>query len=501
MILRPQTGDFLVIGRHTGRVIVGVGFLMLPPLLVALLGGEWNPAIDFLIGVGACLAVGFALESACRVARAPSWTHGMVIAAVSWLAAMALGAVPGWLSGHYGSYLDACFDAMSGLTTTGLFLLQDLDHASAGLNTWRHLLNWAGGQGIIVVALAFLSSSRGAGAYTLYVGEAKEERLLPSVVATARAIWFVSFAWMALGTFALIAAGLAIGLAPHRALLHGLWVFMGGWSTGGFAPMSANLLYYHSALYEMIAIGICIVGSFNFALHWAVWTGNRAELRRNVELVSFAVTMALALLLVAAGLARLGVYPDATALFRKVFFQVASGHTTTGFGTVYARAFVTQWGPLAMLGLTLAMAIGASSCSTAGGIKGLRVGVLAAALLQEARRLISPERAVVAQRFHHLGPRHLTDAVVRSAALVALWYVATYAIGTVAGVWYGADIASALFEAVSAGSNTGLSCGLTGPALPAGLKIVYILEMWVGRLEFMGVIALFGFAAALARGK
>jgi trk system potassium uptake protein TrkH len=306
---------------------------------------------------------------------------------------------------------------------------------------------------------------------------------------------------MALGTCALLAAGLAIGLAPQRALLHGLWVFMGGWSTGGFAPMAANVLYYHSALYEMIAIGICIVGSFNFALHWAVWTGNRAELRRNVELVSFAVTMTLALLLVAAGLARLGVYPDATALFRKVFFQVASGHTTTGFGTIYARTFVAQWGPLAMLGVTLAMAIGASACSTAGGIKGLRVGVLVAALLQEARRLISPERAVVAQRFHHLGQRHLTDAAVRSAALVALWYVTTYAIGTVAGVWYGADIASALFEAVSAGSNTGLSCGLTAPTLPAGLKIVYILEMWVGRLEFMGVIALFGFIAALARGK
>jgi len=501
VILRPRTDDFLVIGHHTGRIIAGVGLLMLPPLLIALLSREWNPASDFLIGVGACLTTGFALELACRGARAPSWTHGMVIAAVSWLAAMALGAVPGWLSGHYGSYLDACFDTMSGMTTTGLFLLQDLDHASTGLNTWRHLLSWAGGQGIIVVALAFLSSGSGAGAYTLYAGEAREERLLPSVVATARAIWFVSLAWMALGIIALLAAGVAIGLAPQRALLHAIWVFMGAWSTGGFAPMAANLLYYHSALYEMIAISICVVGSFNFALHWAVWTGNRAELRRNVELVSFAVTMTLALLLVTAGLARLGVYPDAAALFRKVFFQVASGHTTTGFGTVYARALFTQWGPLAMLGLTLAMAIGASACSTAGGIKGLRVGVLAAALLQEARRLISPERAAVAQRFHHLGGRHLTDAVVRSVALVTLLYLATYACGTVAGVWYGADTSAALFEAVSAGSNTGLSCGLTGPAMPAGLKIVYILEMWVGRLEFMGVITLLGFAAALVRGK
>jgi trk system potassium uptake protein TrkH len=276
---------------------------------------------------------------------------------------------------------------------------------------------------------------------------------------------------------------------------------MGGWSTGGFAPMSANLLYYHSAGYELFAIAICIIGSFNFALHWAVWTGNRAEARRNVELVSFAVTMTLALLAVTAALVRLGIYTDSAALFRKVFFQVASGHTTTGFSTVYARTFVRQWGPLAMLGITIAMAIGGSTCSTAGGIKGLRVGVLAAALLQEARRLVSPERAVVVQRIHHLGQRQLTDGLVRSAALIALCYAATYAAGTLAGVWHGAGRSEAAFEAVSAGSNTGLSCGLTDPTMPAGLKIVYLLEMWVGRLEFTSVFALLGFGAAIVRGR
>ena len=500
MILRPRVEDFRVIGFHSGRILAGVGLLMLAPLAVSLLSREWNPAVDFLVAIGACLVAGLGLQALCHGAREPSWTHGMVIASSSWLAAMALAALPGWLSGHCGSYLDACFDAMSGLTTTGLYLLQDLDHASAGLNTWRHLLSWAGGQGIIVVALAFISGG-GGGAYPLYVGEAKDERLLPSVVSTARAIWFVSLLWLAAGVAVLFAGGLAIGLAPHRALLHGLWVFMGGWSTGGFAPMSANLLYYHSAGYELFAIAICIIGSFNFALHWAVWTGNRAEIRRNVELVSFAVTMTLALLVVTAALVRLGIYPDTAALFRKVFFQVASGHTTTGFSTVYARTFVRQWGPLAMLGITIAMAIGASACSTAGGVKGLRVGVLAAALLQEARRLVSPDRAVVVQRVHHLGPRPLTEGLVRSAALIALCYAATYAAGTLAGVWHGAGLSEAAFEAVSAGSNTGLSCGLTDPAMPARLKVVYLLEMWVGRLEFMSVFALLGFAAAVVRGR
>ena len=95
----------------------------------------------------------------------------------------------------------------------------------------------------------------------------------------------------------------------------------------------------------------------------------------------------------------------------------------------------------------------------------------------------------------------LDESTVASAMLVVICYVAVYALGTLAGVLCGYPLIEALFDAVSAGSNSGLSCGITSPAMPTFLKVVYILEMWVGRLEFMGVIALFGFAAALARGK
>src|SRR5512140_1410289 len=182
-----------------------------------------------------------------------SWSHGLVVASFSWLVAMALGALPHWLSGHFGSFLDAMFDVMSGYTTTGMFLLQDLDHVSNGLNMWRHLLTYAGGQGIVVIALTFLFKGT-AGAYKVYVGEGKDERLLPNVVQTARAIWLVSLTYLVVGTVALFAAGWFLGQGPVRAFLHGLWVFMGAWSTGGFAPQSYNTMWYHSLLYEVVAI-------------------------------------------------------------------------------------------------------------------------------------------------------------------------------------------------------------------------------------------------------
>jgi trk system potassium uptake protein TrkH len=500
MIVRPRLTDFKVIGLYCGKIIIGVGLLMIVPLIVSLAFGEWNAAIDFLVGIAVCLVIGLFTEVFCQTTRDLTWAHGLVVASFSWILATAVGAIPHWLSGHFGSYIDAMFDIMSGYTTTGLFLLQDLDHVSNGLNMWRHLLTYAGGQGIIVIALTFLIRGT-AGAYKIYVGEGKDERLLPNVIQTARAIWLISLTYLVVGSAALWAVGMNLGQSPVRAFFHAIWVFMGAWSTGGFAPQSYNILYYHSLIYEIIAIAICIIGSFNFALHWAIWTGKKSEIRKNIEIISFFVTMTVAMLITTAGLTKLGVYPDVVSVFRKMFFQVASGHTTTGFSTVYSRTFVVQWGALAMLGITLAMAIGASACSTAGGIKGIRVGLIFKAMSQAIRRLISPESSYVVKKWHHITTRILDEPATYSVMMIVIFYIMTYAVGAIVGVFYGYEPVQALFDSVSAGSNTGLSCGVTSPAMPVLMKIVYIIEMWAGRLEFMSLFALGGYIIALLRGR
>jgi len=500
MIVRPRLSDFKVIALYCGKIIIGVGLLMVVPLVVSVLFGEWNPAIDFLLGIAVCLVIGLFTEVFCQTTRDLTWSHGLVVAGFSWILATAIGAIPHWLSGHFGSYLDAMFDIMSGYTTTGLYLLQDLDHISNGLNMWRHLLTYAGGQGIIVIALTFLIRGT-AGAYKIYVGEGKDERLLPNVIQTARAIWLISLTYLVVGSAALWAVGMNMGQSPFRALFHAVWVFMGSWSTGGFAPQSYNILYYHSLAYEIICAVVFIVGSFNFALHWAVWTGKKSEIRKNIEIISFFITMTIAMLLVTAGLTKLGVYPDIAASFRKMFFQVSSAHTTTGFGTIYSRTFVVQWGPLAMIGIILAMAIGASACSTAGGFKGIRMGLIFQSMLHTIRRLISPESAFVVRKWHHITTRVLDDSAVHSAMLIVIFYILTYAVGAIIGVFYGYEPVQVLFDSVSAGSNTGLSCGVTSPTMPAFLKIVYIVEMWAGRLEFMSLFALGGYIIALFRGR
>ncbi len=500
MILRPRKQDHLLIGKYTGKIVIGVGMLMVIPLITSIVFQEWDTAVDFIISMSACFIFGFGTQLACRTERDLNWSHGLVVASGSWIVATIIGALPQWLSGHEGSYLDAMFDVMSGYTTTGLYLLQDLDHISRGLNMWRHVLTYAGGQGIVVIALTFLFKGT-AGAYKVYVGEGKDERLLPNVVQTARAIWLVSLTWLVLGTAALFGTGLVLGQEPVRAFLHGLWVFMGAWSTGGFAPQSYNTFWFHSLTYEILSVIIFIAGSLNFALHWALWTGNRKEVRRNVETVSFAVTLVVTTLIATFWLAKAGVYPDAMSLFRKAFYQLASGHTTTGFSTIYSKAFVTQWGPAGMMAVTAAMAIGASACSTAGGIKGIRIGIMTKAFLQDIRRMISPESAVVRARYHHIRDIFIEDALVRSAAMITVAYLTTYALTALVGTLYGYPLVSSLFEAVSAASNTGLSCGLTDPSMPDVMKALYIMVMWLGRLEFMSVFALLGYAFSMVRGR
>lgn len=486
--------DLAVVGLLTGRVLTGVAGLMAIPTVVAILSQEWGVVADFVTGAGVALLTGSSLVLLFRGSPGRvTWTQGMVAVAVCWLVAMPVCALPGWLSGHYGSFGDACFDVMSGLTTTGLVLIQDLDHVSDGLNTWRHLLSYLGGQGMIVLALTFLV--RGLpGGYKLYVGEGKDERLLPSVAHTARAIWGISLIYLGLGTLVLGVIAWEEGMPPYRAFLHGMWVFMAAWSTGGFAPHSQNILFYHSTAFEVATVVFFVLGSLNFGLHHAVWAGNRRELVRNLEWQAFLATSTTLSLVVVGTLAARGFYSSAVVLFRKAVYQVLSAHTTTGFMTVYPAQIPAGWGDLALLGLTLAMLLGGSASSTAGGFKGIRVGLAAKMLSHEVRRLLVPESALVVTRFHFFRDFVLEDRHVRGALFIMGLYSLTFAVGATVTVAAGYPLDQALFEAASATGNVGLTVGITSPAMPWFLKLLYGLIMWVGRLEFMAVLVLLGYA-------
>ncbi len=479
---------------YTGLVILVLNGLQLLPIITSVAYGEWPIVLAFTasLAIAVLVAAGLMLLGTKERFSKLSFGEGMVVAAGSWFLGMLLSALPYYFSGNYLSYLDTCFDVMSGLTTTGLSLIQDMDHISNGINMWRFILTYVGGQGMVVLALTFLTKGQG-GAYRMYVGEAKDEKLFPNAISTAKRIWQISLIYLAIGTVVLTVSALIAGLPIDKAFLHGLWMNMSAWSTGGFAPMSQSVLYYHSSLFELATVVFFVIGSFNFALHHALLSGNTRELRKNIETVTFTVTLIITVLLCTLGLMKDGVYPDAMSMFRKGFYQLISGHTTTGFMTVYAKQFYYEWGDIALFAITIAMMFGGSASSTAGGFKGMRTGILFTALKGEVRRMVLPESRVKEQKYHHIRDIVLSDTVVKSAALIVILYVATFAIGTLAGLLAGFPLSMASFESASATGNVGLSIGVTTAAMPAFLKIVYIVIMWLARLEFLSVFALISY--------
>ena len=480
--------------------MIGIGLVMLIPMIVSLIAGEINPVFDFMLSASVSISIGLFLSMLCYTNKDISWMHGMVIVSLSWLVAAVLGAVPLYLSGHWKSFLDAFFDAMSGFATTGLILVQDLDHMSYGHNIWRHLMMFMGGQGIIVVALTFLV--RGvSGAFKMYVGEAREERVLPNIISTARFIWMVSIIYFCLGTFFLGVVAFIEGMPFLRSFFHGACIFMAAFDTGGFAPQSQNIAYYHSLPFEIVTITIMVLGALNFKLHYALWTGNRKEIIRNIEIVTLFITIVVTLCFVIIGLAREGVYPASMAIFRRGFYQLISAHTGTGFSTIYAAQFMREWGSLSLLGIIMAMAIGGSSCSTTGGIKALRVSLVFKDLARDVKKLILPESSVVVEKIHHIKDLILEDKHLRLAFLIIILYTGLYFFGAAVGMLCGFPFLNALFESTSAAANVGLSCGITNAAMPTALKITYIFQMWAGRLEFMSIFVLIAFIIATIRRK
>jgi trk system potassium uptake protein TrkH len=497
MLIRPTGDDLRLIGYNLGRIMVVVAAASLIPLTWALVAGEFAPAASFLLMTGIFGTLGFLLLQRPSRSGRLEWSHGMVIVGLTWLIVPAIGAIPLQLSGHYGSFIDPFFDAMSGLTTTGLALIQDLDHLATSLNFWRHLLHFLGGQGIVIAVLSLFA---GGGAMTLYYGEARDDQIFPSVRSTARFIWLVSVVHAFFGVVALGAVGyFVLGFRPFRALFHGVTIFMAAFDTGGFAPQSTSIGYYHSGVFEAVTAVLMVAGAISFGLHFALWRGRRRVIN-DLEVRTIVSTFLGTLVLTLGGLAGGGAFVSLSGLGRQGFFQVLSAHTGTGFATIPSLE-LASWGGLAFGGMAIAMALGGMGSSTAGGVKSLRIGLTIKALSSQVRQVLLPEGAVISTRYWHHGRKQLNADLIQAVMGVSLLYVALYLLGTGVGLIYHLPLQSALFESVSAGANVGLSVGITDPSMPAVLKLVYVFQMWAGRLEFVAIFALFGFLISLVKGK
>jgi trk system potassium uptake protein TrkH len=477
-----------VIAHYLGTLVILLGVIMLVPLIISCALQEWETTPHYLIGFGLALAAGSLLRLA-RVSPAVlERRQAIAVTGLAWLVGALVASVPLWLSGHYGSFFDAFFDGVSGLTATGLTLIQDLDHLSTADNMWRFALQFLGGQGVVVIALSLgLFSKVGS---SFYNAEGRDEFILPNIKKTAQFIWQFSSVVVLIGTVILTISALLLGIEPVRSVFHGLWITIGAYDTGGFTPQSTNIVYYHSWAFEIITMLLMLMGAINFAVYAQAWKSGWRVLFKDIEIRTLAIWITFLVVVFTAALCAGQYLTDINGLLRRGIFTIVSAATNSGYQVISTNQLTAMLTTGAFFMIAIAMAVGGSAGSTAGGIKALRVGLIAKGIIARVKGVLSPSSAHITASYHHVGRRLLSNELLSSAMIIASLYVVSYLVGALAGIAYGYEAIPATFESISAASNAGMSSGIAAPDAPVFIKITYIIQMWTGRLEFLTLLAL-----------
>ncbi|MDD5806245.1 MAG: potassium transporter TrkG [Eggerthellales bacterium] len=481
--------DLRVICHYLGLLIMGMAALELVPIAAGVIMGEWTPVSHYLLCAGVTLIVGNCLRMVIPIPGKLTQKRAVAVTCLAWLVLAVGGAFPLYMSGHFATPLDALFEGMSGWTTTGASLVQDLNHFSTADNMWRFTMQGVGGLGVVVIALSLGMFGRNVDA-SLYSSEGRSEHVLPNIMQTTKFIVKLAVLFVGLGAVVLVGYCMYIGIDGWRGFFNGLWLSIASFNTGGMTSMSTGIVYYHSAALEFVVMLLILLGSINFTLYSELWKGRLIEFVKDAEVRGLVVWLALILAVFALLLATSGSYNDVLTLIRRGVFTIVAAFSSTGFQNISTNQLTTIVPSGALILLVFIMIVGGSSGSTTGGIKVIRVVTLGKELIAYVKDLLAPASARQAVSYYHLGSHPLTQELIRANIAVLMLYGFLAIITAVATLACGYDAASALFESVSMVSNIGMSSGIISPGMPAGLEILYIIVMWAGRLEYVTLLAL-----------
>lgn len=468
------------VGWLVGIVWTGLGGVMALPLALALtLGEPWRP---FALSVATAVVGGAALLFALRRAeRALDHRTAFLAVTVIWLSVCAIGAVP------YAIYptpnlplVDALFEATSGFTTTGATVLTGLETVPRSLLLWRAITQWLGGMGIVIFGVAILPLL-GVGGMQLYKAEAPgptKDKLTPRIAETAKLLWLLYLSLTVVATILLFASGMNL----FEAICHAMTSI----STAGFSTRDASLGAFDSSAIHWVMIVVMLVGGTSFPILHRTLTGG-VTWSDSPELRAYVGIFGLAVVVIAASLALRT--PDEFSSFADVIehsaFQAASILTTTGYTT---RDY-DQWPALAQSTLFLLLFVGGMAGSTAGGVKVLRIVLLARLTATQFYRLLHPHAFNVVRLAEHTVEDHI---VMSSAGFIGMWLLLLL-VGTAVLSSFGMDLFSSLAAAAVTLGNVGPGFADVGPShtyapLGTAAKLVMATLMILGRLEIYTVL-------------
>ncbi len=450
------------------------GVIMLIPLAGCLFWpNQEGDSLAFALPAGWVLGIG--VLGWFRLARHASeeltLADGGVIVLLAWLAASVAAAFPFMLASTHMPFSHALFEAVSGLTTTGLSLV-DVTQASHAILFWRSLLQLVGGAGLAIMMMATLL---GPSSPVVSAAEGRADQLVPHVRHSARLVLALYAGYV---TFGVIGYSV-VGLTPFDAVTHTFTAV----ATGGFSTYPDSIGHWDSAAVEAMTIVLMILGNLNFVTAWLLVSGNVRAFARNGEirllLGLIAVAVPLVYFVTAQGIHSTFGMSLRTALFESVSALTGTGFTISDYG---------KWDSFGLLVVIILMVIGGGACSTSGGLKQFRVYVLFKSIYWEIHRALLPQRAVMARAVWE-GDRRTEIGGPRLQAIAAycFLYAATWLTGSLILTAHGHSINDSLFEFASALGTVGLSVGITTPQAPLTIIWSEILGMFLGRLEFFVV--------------
>lgn len=471
---------FAVIFRVTGTLLTFFSFTFLVPAAVALLYGERSLS-TFLLAFIITLGVGLTLWLPLRGNRALRGGDGFLITALFYLGLGLFGAVPLYFSPALElSFTDAAFESMSGLTTTGATVITGLDDLPKSLLFYRQLLQWLGGMGIIVLAVAIFPML-GIGGMQLYRTESpgpnKDNKLTPRITETAKALWYI---YLSL-TVACALAYWMSGMNAFDAISHSFSTI----AIGGFSTHDASIGYFQSVTVESVAMFFMLLSGINFGLHFLVWRRrNPIHYLYDMEVRTYLFAL-MVVATVVCGL--LFAYPiEGVSALRDGLFQTISVATTTGFTT---QNFST-WPSVAPVLLLLAAFAGGCAGSTAGGIKMIRVLMIYLQGMRELKRLIHPNGVFPMKLGSNPVPDRLVEAVWSFFSVYVIIFLMMVSLVMLAD---DIDFITA-FSAVGAClNNLGPGLGdvaLNYQSLSPTVKWMLMVTMMLGRLEIFTLLVL-----------
>lgn len=467
-----------MICRVLGLILACEAALLILPTVAGLCYGEG--VTHFLITMALSGALGFLLTRVKPYSDVIYAKDGFVVVSLGWVLMSMIGALPFVLSGDIPNYIDALFETVSGFTTTGASILEDVEGLSRGCMFWRSFTHWIGGMGVLVFIMAVLPMS---GEHSMHIMRAEVPgptvgKLVPRVRQTAKILYLIYIAMTLLEMLLLLLGGMSF----YDALLHAFATA----GTGGFSTRGASIAAFDSLYLEMVIAVFMVLFGVNFNLYFLLLIGRWKDALKSEELHWYLGIIAASVMAITLGISKM--YGGIATGLRHAFFYVASITSSTGFGTV---DFVT-WPEYCKWIIVMLMFCGACAGSTGGGIKTSRIIILFKNVACEIRQMIHP-RAVT--RVQLDGKRVDSDGL-KAVSTFFTSFMLLLITGSFLVSLDGYDMATNFSAVLSSLSNIGPGMSLIGPTgnyniFSYGSKLVLTVMMLIGRLEIFPILILF----------